>query len=386
MTVGGEGTELAPDLEAGASPAFPRAGNRLPSWLLRVLLIAMALVVALGMAAALLALTGYQPWSAFSDMWQGSFGSKEAFFTTLNETAPLLIVAIGACIALRAGLINLGLEGQFLIGGLAAVAVAVKLHPPGVVALPLMFGAAVVAGAAWAGVAALLRFRRGVNEVLVTLLMYFVAVQLASWLLDRESLLQAGAPRGAPSSDRLPQSELIPGNARLPFITRGPGFALQAGIVFAIVIAIVCSFAFARTKWGFNLRVVGLNARVARRFGVRASTTGAAALMLSGALAAFAGAVFLTGGALRVTPDFASDYGFEGLLVALIAQGQAIVAIPVALLYGALRAGGGLLSASGVSTNVVAIIQALVVLAVMLPALYVRRREQRRASAVGERT
>ncbi|TMK67810.1 MAG: ABC transporter permease [Actinobacteria bacterium] len=112
--------------------------------LLYAVLIAASLGVALGLAAALLTATGHDAGAAFSEMWDGSFGSRSAFFTTLNHTAPILVVAIGACVAGRAGLINIGFEGQFLIGGLAAVAIATKVGGSSFVVLPLMFVAAII--------------------------------------------------------------------------------------------------------------------------------------------------------------------------------------------------------------------------------------------------
>jgi simple sugar transport system permease protein len=321
---------------------------------------------------------------AYSQLWQGSFGSKESFFTTLNEAAPILIVAIGACLAGRAGLINIGFEGQFLIGGLAAVAVANEVGGPSVVLLPLLFAAAIAGGALWAGIAALLRYTRGISEVLSTLLLNFLGLELASWILNRRYLLQAAVPPGAPRSDLRAQTELIPTSAQLPFLSQGPGYTLQLGIVFALAVALTLAFVIARTRWGFDLRVAGMNPRTARRFGIRPTVVGVVALCLSGALAGFAGAAFLTSSAYRVTPGFASDYGWEGLLAGFVANFRPILAIPVALLYGAIRAGGGYLTATGVSSNLVGIIQALILVSVTLPALYMRLRDSRRARVTTE--
>jgi general nucleoside transport system permease protein len=354
--------------------------------LLYAVLIAASLVAALSVAAALLAATGHDATEAFSEMWKGSFGSKSAFFTTLNHTAPILVVAIGACVAGRAGLINIGLEGQFLIGGLAAVAVAVEVGGATIVVLPLMFVAAIVAGALWAGIAAALRYTRGISEVLSTLLLNFLAFQFVTWMLDRQYLLQGEVYPGAPPSDLRVESEMVPQSAQMPFLAQGPGYILQLAVLFAVVIALLSAFAIARTRWGFELRLTGLNPRAARRFGVSVALVGGAALVISGGLAGFAGAAFLSGVAYRVTPGFASNYGWEGLLAGLVADFRPLLAIPVAVLYGAVRAGGGLLTATGVSTNLVGVIQALIVVAVTLPALYMRRRARLRELRTAERT
>jgi ABC-type uncharacterized transport system permease subunit len=359
---------------------------RVSDVLLYAVLLAASLVVALGVAAALLAATGHDATEAFSEMWKGSFGSKSAFFTTLNHTAPILVVAIGACVAGRAGLMNIGFEGQFLIGGLAAVAVAVEVGGATMVVVPLMFLAASVAGALWAGIAAVLRYTRGISEVLSTLLLNFLAFQFVTWMIDRQYLLQAEVLPGAPPSDLRVESEMVPQSARMPFLAQGPGYLLQFAVLFAVVIALLSAFAIARTRWGFELRLTGLNPRAARRFGVSVALVGGVALAISGGLAGFAGAAFLSGVAYRVTPGFASNYGWEGLLAGLVADFRPLLAIPVALLYGAVRAGGGLLTATGVSTNLIGVIQALIVVAVTLPALYMRRRARLRELRTVERT
>jgi len=353
--------------------------------LLYAVLIAASLGVALGLAAALLTATGHDAGAAFSEMWDGSFGSRSAFFTTLNHTAPILVVAIGACVAGRAGLINIGFEGQFLIGGLAAVAIATKVGGSSFVVLPLMFVAAIIGGALWAGIAAVLRYTRGISEVLSTLLLNFLAFQFVTWMLDRQYLLQGPIYPGAPKSDLRVESAMIPTKAQMPFLSEGSDYILQYAVLFAVVIALVAAFAIARTRWGFELRLTGLNPRAARRFGVSAALVGGTALIISGGLAGFAGAAFLSGIAYRVTPGFASNYGWEGLLAGFVADFRPMLAIPVALLYGAVRAGGGLLTATGVSTNLVGVIQALIVIAVTLPALYMRRRARRRELQTVER-
>jgi simple sugar transport system permease protein len=222
--------------------------------------------------------------------------------------------------------------------------------------------------------------------VVSTLLLNFVALQLASWVLARQYLLQSTGRPGEPSSVLRAESDLVPESAHLPFLSQGIGFVLQFGIAIALPVALLAAFALARTRWGFNLRASGLNPRAARRFGVNVPLVGGSALVISGALAGLAGVASLTGGAYRVTPGFASNYGWEGLLAGLVAGFNPVLAVPVALLYGAVRAGGGLLTASGVSTNLTEIVQGLIVVAVTLPALYMRRRKRVRQLRIRERT
>jgi simple sugar transport system permease protein len=347
--------------------------------------IAISVALALALATLLLAVTGNSASSAFSELWRGSFGSKISVFATLQHAAPIMAVAIAACVAGQAGLFNIGLEGQFLIGGLGATAVAVNVDAPRVVLLPLAFLAAVVGGAAWAGIAAFFRYRRGVTEVLTTLLLNFVAIPLVSWMVVRQYLLQATPPRGAAASDLRAESDRISPHAAMPILANGRGWVLSLSLVLSLVVAAVITFVVARTRWGLDLRSSGLNPRAARRFGTNVAKVGSIALLVSGGIAGFAAAGFLSSNARKLTPGFASNYGWEGLLVGLVAGFRPLVAVPVAIAFAALRAGGGLLVSTGISSNLVGVIQALVVLAATLPALYFEWR-RRHAHLGTERT
>ena len=369
--------EQEPRALADETPV-PRGSSSLLDAGLFTLLILLSLLAALGLAALLLLATGNPALSAFSNMWEGSFGSWDALAATLNETAPLLIVALGACIAGQAGLFNIGLEGQFMVGALGGVAVALGIHASAALVLPLIFLGAAVIGGLWAGIAALLRYASGVNEVLTTLLLNFVAIELATFVLNKSYLLQAPRVPGVSGSNLQPQTSVIPDSAHLPILRSSGGNQLQFGIVIALLLAGVVVLLVRKTTWGFKLRAVGSNPQAANRFGIRPPFVGGIALFISGAFAGLASAAFLTGGAYRVTSGFSSDYGWEGLLVALVAGFDPLAAIPVALLYGAIRAGGGFLSVAGVSTSLTGVIQALIVIAVTLPALYMRRRRRRR--------
>ncbi len=356
---------------------MPRRRSSLLDAGLFSLLILLSLFAALGLAALLLLATGNPALSAFSDMWKGSFGSWDSVAATLNETAPLLIVALGTCIAGQAGLFNIGLEGQFMVGALGGVAIALGIHASSALVLPLVFLGAALIGGLWAGIAALLRYAAGVNEVLTTLLLNFVAIELATYVLNKSYLLQAPSVPGVSGSNLQPQTSFIPDAAHLPILRSSAGSDLQFGIVIALLLAGIVVLLVRKTIWGFKLRAVGSNPQAANRFGIRPPFVGGVALFVSGAFAGLASMVFLTGGAYRVTSGFSSDYGWEGLLVALVAGFDPLAAIPVALLYGAIRSGGGFLSVAGVSTSLTGVIQALIVIAVTLPALYMRRRQRR---------
>lgn len=368
---------------AEASPAEPTAAvavrpPRLPlSDYLRVgALLAASMAAAIGCAALLLSVTGSSPATVFRAIVSGSVGSRVALTATLNHTGPILLVALGALVATRSGLLNIGQEGQISIGALFGAAVGLAVQAPRGITLLVILATAAVAGAIWASLASLLRFTRGGSEVITTLLLNFVGFQVVSFAVNRPWLLQEDLPEGSVLSAS-PQSNPLPPAGHLPTLAQGPGFRLNSGIILAVGLALVLAFLLARTRWGFELRTVGLNPRAARRSGVSPALVGSGALAISGALAGLAGGVLLAGTAFRVNDGFSNNYGWEGLLAALVAGSVTLAVIASSLLFGALRAGSGVLAATGVSPTIVGAVQALVVLAVTLPLLYLNRRRLR---------
>ena len=301
-------------------------------------LLVLSIAAAIGCAALLLSITGSSPGTVFRAMVAGSLGSRVALTATLNHTGPILLVALGALFAARSGLLNIGQEGQIAIGALFGVAVGLAVGAPRVITLIIILATSAVAGALWASLAAALRFTRGGSEVITTLLLNFVGFQVVSFAVNRSWLLQETLPEGSVLSAS-PQSNPLPPAGRLPNLVQGAGFRLHAGIVVAAGLAVLVAFVLARTRWGFELRTVGLNPRAARRSGVSPALMGSGALAISGALAGLAGGVLLTGIAFRVNDGFSNNYGWEGLLAALVAGSTTLAVIPSALLFGALRAG-----------------------------------------------
>jgi simple sugar transport system permease protein len=367
-----------------------------PSWrtaasdraLFGVLLV-VSIAVALGLASALVAATGASPGDVWVAMIDGSIGSKSAIVTTLNHSALILTVAVGACIAFRAGLVNIGPEGQLTFGALMGTAVGLALPFEGGFAILLVLLTATAGGALWTLIPAVLKYWRGVSEVVTTLLLNFIAFQAVSFAVNRPYLLQETVPADSPVA-ALPQSDRLPEGDRLGALADGVGYRLQITIVFAIVLALLAAFLIARSPWGLRLRMFGFNPRIARRVGVRPGAIGGGALLLSGAFAGLAGGFLLTGVVLRMQGGFSSgvygsfsnNFGWEGLLAALVARFRPLYAIAVALFFGGLRAGAGVLASTGVNSSIVSVVQALVVLAVTLPAVLVQVRVRRRQAAM----
>jgi ABC-type uncharacterized transport system permease subunit len=328
-------------------------------------------------SALLVSLTHGSPSKVFTALYDGSVKGWGSFGYTLDSATPLLIVAIGTIVAVRAGFFNIGQEGQLTIGAMCTAFVALKVHPAGPLVLVLALVAGAVGGAIWAGICALLRFWRGINVVISSLLLIFVAAQLLSYALSTPSLLQERAAGDATltESDQLSSKVLLPRHGVYPHFNFGSGLLIALGLTAVIGVFLT------RTKWGFRIRLLGLNPVAAKRAGVHAVLLGTVAIMISGATAGLAGGVMLTGTAYRITPTISNNVGWNGLLVALVARNNAYAAIAVALLFGALQAGGGFLAATGVPSDLVNIVTALVVLAVVFPPALMEFRKYRQARA-----
>lgn len=340
------------------------------------LLYAASLAVAFGLAAMVVTLGGHSPSDTLLALYQGSLEGGASIGQTVDEAVPLLLVAVGAIICTRAGLFNIGQEGQVLIGAAAGAAIALFTPGPGPLVLALALAGSALGGALWAGIPAALYHWRGVNVVISTLLLVFVSFQVVSYAVNRDFLLQETA---VPGQILAPQSDLIPEPVRLPRLGEYPDFNVGGGVFLAVAVTAVAAVLLRHGTWGFRLRMLGLNSVAARRAGVRAGWIGGGALLLSGACAGLAGGVVLTGSAYRIQPGLADNVGWEGLLVALVARDRPALAVPVALFFGALRAGGGFLASTGVPRYLVSVVTALLVLAAVLPAAYAGLRARRRA-------
>lgn len=330
---------------------------------------------ALVLSAALVAATG-QSWTGMlGALLDGAFLAPGRWGNTLAHAAPMLLVALGMVIGVKAGFFNIGQEGQLLIGAVAMALVGTRLPGPGPLLLVGGLVLAAVTGGAYAGLAALMRFRRGVPEVISTLLLVFVAFQVVGFAITTDWFLRDLDPN-RPS--QAVTSASLPASVRLPVVTVF-GNEFHAGFLVALAGAGAVAFLLARTVPGFKLRLLGAGPNVAQQAGVAVARAGSAALFASGALAGFAGAMMMAGGAssARLTAGFSNEIGWQGLLVALVARSRPLLCVPVAIVFAALRTGAGFLAATGVDRKVVDVIQALLVLALLIPPAVQFLREQR---------
>jgi general nucleoside transport system permease protein len=341
-----------------------------------------AVLIAMGLASLLIVgVTDASPGEVFNALYEGSLSRPSAVGLSLDQAMPILIVALGAVIATRAGMFSIGPEGQLTIGALVGAFVAFKVGGPPAVILPLSVLSAAVGGAAWAGIAALLRFWRGVDVVISTLLLNFIAVEVLSFAINKSWLLQETTD----NTQKLPQSDRLAGSYQITRIGSAPGFSVSSAIFLALALVVVVAFVLARTRWGFRLRMLGLNPSAARTAGVSMAVVGSTALMLSGAFAGLAGGVMFAGTVFRIQPGISANVGFDGLLCALIARRNAVAVVPVAFFFGMLRAGGGFLAATGVPRYLVDIVQALLVLAALMPPILTAMWDRRQALRAARR-
>jgi simple sugar transport system permease protein len=268
-----------------------------------------------------------------------------------------------------------------IFGAMIGAAVGLKAPGPGWVAMVLALLASALGGAFWAGISALLKYWRRVDVVISTLLLTFVAFQVVSYAVTNPSLLRETKVAGAITNA---ESNMLPPDAQLPRIGTPPDFNLSMGLFLSLALAVLVVFVMRRTRWGFRLRLLGLNPAVAHRVGVSEWRMGTTALLLSGAFAGLAGGIMLTGQVFRIQAGFSNNVGYQGLLVALVAQGNGLVAIPVAFFFGALRSGGGFLASTGVPRYLVDVVQGLLVLAAVFPPAFQLLRRRRRATQAPE--
>lgn len=320
-------------------------------WLVRLVPV-WALSLALALGALLIALAGGNPLVAYWAVLQGAFGDLFGFGTTLTKMAPILLAGLGVALAVRGGLFNIGAEGQIYLGGLAAAWVGLYVPGlPGLLHVPLALLASAVAGGLWALLPAWLRVRRGVNEVITTLLMNYVALHGVSYVVHGP-MMEPGAP--------YPYSPPLLDTAHLPLII--PEADAHAGILLGLAAAVVLHVLLARTAAGYRLQAVGLNPQAAAYGGIPVARTMIGVMLASGALAGLAGAGEVMGLKYRLFDRFSPGYGFDAIAAAFLAGSQPLLVVPTALFFGALRSGGNLMQrAVGTPVAIVIVIQGLAI-------------------------
>ena len=300
--------------------------------------------------------------AAYGALFSGALGSASAVSETIVAATPLILAGLGVALGFRAGLFNIGAEGQVIAGGLAAGFVGFWLHGlPVVVHLPLAVLVGLAAGAAWGFIPGILKARTGAHEVITTIMLNYVAAYLALYLLSTSLFRRPGRTD--------PISEPVEVSARLPHLA-GQSLRLHAGILVALLGAVAVAWLLGRSTWGFELRVAGANPSAAQTAGISVARATVLAMVLSGGLAGLAGANQVLGVQYTLAPGLSGGIGFEAITVALLGRANPFGVVVAALLFGALRAGGLQMQAvTGTPIDIVLVIQSLIVIFVAAPEL-----------------
>ncbi|MBW7884144.1 MAG: ABC transporter permease [Caldilineaceae bacterium] len=341
--------------------------------LLEILLPVAAVLLAFALGGILLLALGANPFQSFWTLLSGAFGSVSGLTSTLAKATPLLLVGLGICISFRGGVINIGGEGQIIVGALASTALALALRDwPGWLLLPLTLLAGALAGALWGGIAGLLKARLNVNEILSTVMLNAIALQIMNSLLRGLMLDPAQIAAGT----NIPQSETLPQQVWLLKLV--PRTLLHSGAILALVLAILVYFLLWRTTIGYRIRTVGLNPSAARYAGIPVPFYVALSLTLAGAFAGLAGAVEVVGVQHRMLEGLSGGYGFSGIVAALFGKLHPLGAVPASFLFGGLLVGADKMQrAIQVPSALIVAINGLVVMFVVASDVYVRRVRRR---------
>lgn len=293
-----------------------------------------ALAVAAALFALFLLILGKNPLTFFGLVWTGGFASWFSIQNTLQRAAPLILTGIAFAVPARIGMTLIGAEGALVLGGFSAAVVAIPMVLGGwspLAVLPLMGIAAMLTGAAWVGLAGWLRHYRGVNETISSLLLSYIAVAIMSFLVE--------GPLRDPGSSNKPSTMPLGEAFRIGTI---PGTSVHWGLIAGLVLAVALWVVMERTSFGFSARVAGGNLRAAQGQGLPVGRLAVACCAIAGACAGLAGFFEVAAIHGQANASLAAGYGFTGILVAFLARQNTLAVVPVAILFGALAASGGL--------------------------------------------
>ena len=308
----------------------------------------------------------------FSGIWAGSFGNPKRAMNTLIYITPLMFTGVANAVAFKTGLFNIGVAGQFVLGMVAAAIVGIIPGLSPIIHIPLMIIAGSIAGGLWAAVPGYLKAKIGTNEVVNTIMMNYIALYFANWVILRTVFT-------------------VKGEAATPLIQKSAQLARFApdmsrasyGIFVALACAIFIYWLLWKTKIGYEIRAVGLSPYAAEYGGINIAKNTILAMLISGAIAGIGGAMHVSGTMLRVT-DMTTlpTYGFDGIAVALLAKSNPIGCIASAVLFGALRSSSTTLQINGIPKEIVFLVQGVVIIFVATDYVYKYIAEKRRKGAI----
>jgi len=333
-----------------------------------------SLLLALLFSALLILLLKYSPIEAYGAMFKGAFGSKNRWAATLGTATPLIFAGLAMAISNKAGVFNIGGEGQIVVGAMAA-AVAGQYGGglPKIIHIVICLLAAGIAGGLWAGIAALLKVKMKINEVIVTIMLNYLAVYFVNYLVMNPFKAEGMTAR----------TNYISESAVIPSIIRNT--RLNYGIFLAIAVALIFLFILKRTIMGYELRSVGLNPSAAENAGIAAAKYIYIAMFLSGAVAGIGGAVEVLGVHKYYISNMTVKYGYDGIAVSVMGGNSPIGILISAVVFGALKAGASNMNRmTHIPSEFISVLQALVIIFVATPAI-VRRGKDRISKGKGKR-
>ena len=334
-----------------------------------------AVAIALLVGAGVIILSGQDPILAYQAMIQGAFGGAREIAETLVAATPLIFGGLAFAIAYQAGLFNIGIEGQLVLGGLAAgLVAATPLGLPMAIHLPLALLAAIVAGGFWGGLPGFLKARTGAHEVISTIMLNYIAYRISAYVIASDGIFSMVNPSLQATNPAVPE-------ARLPRFIEGT--RLHFGLILALIAAVILWYVLYRTTFGYRVRMVGISRGAADYAGVSWGRTITIAMIISGLLGGLAGAseaLGLQGRFFNIAPG----YGFTAIAVGLVGRNHPAGVVLAGLLFGALNAGATRMqSAAGTSKDLVSVLLGLVILSVAAFSAidYLQRRRQQAARA-----
>ena len=314
-----------------------------------------AVAVALLAGALVIAVSGDDPLAAYAAMFRGALGGVDPIAETLVAATPLIFGGLAFAIASRAGLFNIGVEGQLLLGALAAGWVGAQALGPKPIHLPIALLSAAVIGGIWGALPGALKARFGSHEVITTIMLNYIALRLSAYAVGSDGPLRGEA--------RKPATDVTEPTARLPGLIEDT--RLGSGLLLALVAAAVLWYVLFRTTLGFRIRTVGLSRGAAAYAGIGWGRTITLAMLGSGILAGLGGAVEVLGVFRQYNHAFSPGYGFTAIAVGLVGRNHPLGVVLAALLFGVLNSGATeMQSSAGTSKEIVQVLQALVILAV----------------------
>lgn len=314
-----------------------------------------AILIGFVLGAIMLVVAKINPVDAYTTLFEGVFSKPKYIVWSIVYATPIIFTGLSLAFSFRTGVFNIGAEGQFVVGSLAACAVGILVDVPKPLHILLCFVAAVAAGAVWGIIVAYLKVSRGINEVLSMIMFNWIAFYLSNYVMNFKILHKEGG--GEATKDILASAKIT-----LPLDAKTFGPNVNWGIILAVVIAIAIYFIINKTTLGYRLRAVGFNKNAAEYGGISSNRAVMTAMAISGGLAGLGGAMQLMGMSMRISQFSAQEgYGFDGIIVALIGSSSPIGCIFAGLFYGAMKYGGSKLNLVGAPSEIIKIIMGFIV-------------------------